>query len=63
MLAGGGELLGDAASKTVCALDGELPLRPAGRPGEKGTEDAGVDREPASLQLAAGGVEGNGGER
>jgi hypothetical protein len=58
VLAGGGELLGDAAAETVRALDGELPLRPARRPREQGTQSASVDREPASPKPAAGGGRG-----
>jgi hypothetical protein len=57
---GRGELLGDPAAETVGAFDSELALRPSG---EDGAQGAGVDRKSAGTELAAGGVEGDGGER
>lgn len=63
VLAGGGELLGDAATESVGALDGEAPLGPSMRPAGELAARSCVDGEASCCHCLAGGVDRDRGQR
>jgi hypothetical protein len=58
MFTGCGQLLGDPATETACALDGEPALGPGLGPLGQLSEGSGVDDEPVLPDRVTGGVDG-----